>query len=162
MLSSMLDVLREDGQPEESGWPYLPKTPIDCASWAPPATVGALFGRTGEKAGVSVDQVIHDLNDGRPLILLLTLSQAFYKPSPQGVIHAAAGEAPQPERRHAVIAVGHGKVDAKPAVLVRNSWGARWGDGGYGWLTELFLGQRLFAVAKLMEEVDVSASPTAA
>jgi hypothetical protein len=28
LLSSILDTLREDGQPEEEGWPYLPATPI--------------------------------------------------------------------------------------------------------------------------------------
>ena len=34
LLSSMLDAVREDGQPEESGWPYLPTTPADVDSWA--------------------------------------------------------------------------------------------------------------------------------
>ena len=48
LLSSMLDALREDGQPEESGWPYLATTPADVGSWAPPAEIGALFGRNGE------------------------------------------------------------------------------------------------------------------
>jgi hypothetical protein len=47
LLSSTLDALREDGQPEEIGWPYLPATPTDPASWAPPATVGTLFGYGG-------------------------------------------------------------------------------------------------------------------
>jgi hypothetical protein len=36
LLSAMLDALREDGQPAEMGWPYLPATPNDAASWAPP------------------------------------------------------------------------------------------------------------------------------
>lgn len=162
LLSLMLDALREDGQPEESGWPYLPTTPTDSASWIPPVGVGTLFGRAGEKTGPSIDQVTYELNEGRPVIMLLTLSQAFYSPTPQGVIHPAPGEAPQRERRHAVIAVGHGKIDAHRAVLIRNSWGERWGNGGYGWLTEPFLGPRLFAVAKLTEDVDVSSRATAA
>lgn len=162
LLSSMLDVLRKEGQPEESGWPYLPTTPTNAASWVPPAIVGTLYGRAGEKAGASIEQLIHELNEGRPTLILIFLSQAFYHPAPQGVVHPAAGEAPQPERRHAVIAVGHGNVNAHRAVLVRNSWGERWGNGGYGWLTEPFLGPRLFAVAKLTEEVDVSAHPAAA
>jgi hypothetical protein len=123
----------------------------------PPASVGALFGRAGQKAGASIDQLIHELESGRSIIILLTLSQAFYKPAAQGVIHPAVGEAPQPERRHAVIAVGHGKVDEHRAILVRNSWGER-----YGWLTEPFLEPRLFAAATLTEEVDVSARSAAA
>jgi hypothetical protein len=158
----MLEALHKDGQPEESGWPYLPASPSDPATWAPPATIGAVFCRAGEKTRASIEQVIHELNDARPMIILLTLSQAFYKPAAQGVIHPAAGEAPQPERRHAVIAVGHGKVESYRAVLVRNSWGERWGSSGYGWLTEPFLEPRMFAVAKLTEEVNVSANSAAA
>jgi hypothetical protein len=162
MLSSMLEALQKDGQPEEIGWPYLLSTPSDPTTWAPPAIVGSVFGRAGEKASASIEQVIKELDKGRPIIILLTLSEAFYRPAPQGVIHPATGEVPQPERRHAVIAVGHGKVDSHYAILVRNSWGERWGDNGYGWLTEPFLGPRLFAAAKLTEEVDVSARFVAA
>ena len=90
------------------------------------------------------------------------LSRAFYRPTPQAVVDPAVGEAPEPERRHAVIAVGHGNVDGQRALLIRNSWGSRWGDAGYGWLTERFLGPRIFAAATLMEEVDVSARSAAA
>ena len=162
LLSSMLDTLRKDGQPKESGWPYLRETPADPASWVPPGAVGQLFGRAGENANASIEDMIRELNGGRPVIVLLTLSRSFFNPAGQGVIHPAPGETPEPERRHAVIAVGHGKVDAHRAVLVRNSWGERWGDSGYGWLTEAFLGPRLFAAAKLTEEVDVSARPAAA
>jgi hypothetical protein len=162
LLSSMLEALRNDGQPEEGGWPYLPASPTDAASWRPPATVGVLFGRGGENGIASIEQVVYELNERRPMIILLTLSRAFYRPMPQGVIHPADGEMPEPERRHAVIAVGHGKVATHRAILVRNSWGERWGDGGYGWLTEPFLGPRLFAAAKLTEHIDVAAHRAAA
>jgi hypothetical protein len=158
----MLEALREDGQPKESGWPYLPVTPTDPASWVPPATVGTLFGYGGKKAPPSIDEVIHEIDGGRPVIILLALSKAFYSPALQGVVHPAAGEVPQPERRHAVVAVGHGQVDGYRAILIRNSWGKRWGDGGHAWLTEPFLGPRLFAAAKLTEEVDVPARAAAA
>jgi hypothetical protein len=144
------------------GWPYLAATPNDAASWEPPAAVGALFGRDGEKTAASVDDVIRELDARRPVIILLTLSAAFYRPRPGGLIHPAPGEVPEPQRRHAVIAVGRGEVDGHRAILVRNSWGERWADGGYGWLTERFLGPRLFAAAKLTEEVHVSARPAAA
>jgi hypothetical protein len=158
----MLDALRKDGQPEESGWPYLRETPADPASWIPPRGVGTLFGRAGEKARASIEDVIGELNGGRPVIILLNLSRSFFRPAAHGIIHPAPGEVPEPERRHAVIAVGHGRIDAHRSVLVRNSWGERWGDGGHGWLTEPFLGPRLFAAARLTEEVDVSARPAAA
>jgi hypothetical protein len=96
------------------------------------------------------------------VIVLTMLSRAFYQRNPQGVVDPAPGEQPEPDRRHAVIAVGHGKVDGQRAVLVRNSWGPSWGDAGYGWLTEQFLGPGIYAAATLLEEVDVPADPIAA
>ena len=162
LLSSMLDALRLDGQPEEHGWPYLSATPADLTSWSPPPEVGPLFGRAGEKTKPSLDQIIDELDQGRPVIILLMLSRAFYMPTAQAVIHPAVGEVPEPARRHAVVGVGHGIVDKQRAILIRNSWGLKWGDAGYGWLTEPFLGPRIFAAATLMEEVNVSAHSAAA
>lgn len=161
-LASMLDALREDGQPEENGWPYLTSTPADFGSWAPPTEVGALFGRNGAMSAHSVDKIIQELDRGRPIIILLMLSRAFYTVSSQGVVDPIAGEMPEPQRRHAVIAVGHGTVNGQRAILVRNSWGPRWGDAGYGWLTERFLGPRIYQAAMLLEEIDVSAHSAAA
>src|SRR5260221_6008018 len=162
LLSSMLEALCEDGQPEENGWPYLAATPSDLASWAPPVEVGPLFRRAGEQSGPSLDQLVRELEQDRPVIVLLTLSRSFYSPTAQAVVDPANGEVPEPERRHAVVAVGHGTVDAQHAVLVRNSWGPRWGDTGHAWLTERFLGPRIFALAALMEDVDVSPRSVAA
>jgi Papain family cysteine protease len=162
LLSSMLESIRQDGQPKEDGWPYLPATPTIGATWVPPTAVGPLFGRAGEKAIPTIDQVISELDGGRPVIVLTMLSGSFYSPTDEAVIHPALGEIPEPARRHAVIAIGHGTVDLHRAVLVRNSWGPRWGKDGYGWLTEPFLAPRMFASAILMEEVDVSAHSVAA
>jgi hypothetical protein len=158
----MLDALREDGQPEESGWPYLPRTPIDPASWVPPLEVGALFGRDGKKSKPTLDQIIQELSQNRPMIILLTLSRSFFNPGPQAVIDPDVGETPEPERRHAIVAVGHGTIGAQRAVLIRNSWGLKWGDAGHGWLTERFITPRLFNAATLMEETDVSTHSVAA
>lgn len=162
LFSSMLETLREDGQPEESGWPYLATTPADAGSWVPPGDVGHLFGRNGGLVSHSIDRVIEELDQGRPLIVLLMLSRAFYMRNPQGVVDVGPAELPEPDRRHAVVAVGHGLVDEQRAILVRNSWGANWGDAGYGWLTERFLSPRIYAAATLLEEVDVPARSAAA
>ena len=59
----------------------------------------------------TIDAVVQDLDDGHPVILLLQLSTAFFRPGLNGVVDPAPGEVPEPERRHAVIAVGHGEVD---------------------------------------------------
>jgi C1A family cysteine protease len=54
------------------------------------------------------------------------------------------GEFPMPDKSsrprggHAVLAVGYDDAyrigDSIGALLIRNSWGTGWGDGGYGWL----------------------------
>ncbi|MDR3474374.1 MAG: C1 family peptidase [Devosia sp.] len=162
LLSSMLETLRLDGQPEEGGWPYLPATPTDITSWHPPAKVGPLFGRGGAASSLALGAIAGELDQGRPVVLLLMLSRSFYNRRPDGVVDPAVDEVPEPQRRHAVIAVGHGTVDGQPAVLIRNSWGPSWGVEGYGWLTECFVGPRIFGAAVLREEVDVSPRSVAA
>jgi len=156
-LSAMLEVLRKDGQPVESSWPYLPKTPSDPGTWTPPTDVGPLFGRNGAATTHSLDHIIQELDQGRPKIILTMLSRSFFQPTAEGVVDPAIGEQPEPARRHALIAVGHGIVDKQRAILVRNSWGSGWGVAGYGWLTERFIDPRLYAAANLLEDVDVSA-----
>lgn len=153
LLSATLETLREDGQPDEAGWPYLADLPANVTDWAPPANVGEVFARDGVTTATAVDAIIDELDGGRPVILLLQLSAAFFRPAADAVVDPAPGETPEPARRHAVIAVGHGDVDGKLAILIRNSWGERWGAGGYAWLTDAFIGPRLFAAAKLTEEV---------
>ena len=92
----------------------------------------------------------------------MMISDAFYTPDTQGLVLAPPSEAPDPCRRHALVAVGYGDVDGVRAVLVRNSWGADWGLGGHAWLPEPFLVPRLTRVALLTEEINVPAQNLAA
>jgi C1A family cysteine protease len=47
----------------------------------------------------------------------------------------------------AVIAVGYDSArvirSSRGALLIRNSWGTAWGDGGYGWLPEDYVKEQL-------------------
>jgi hypothetical protein len=160
--AAALDTLREDGQPEESGWPYLASLPAIIATWVPPGSIGQVYGRNGQNETPDLTQIIPWIELDRPVIALMMLSSSFYGPSPEGVVEPAAGEQPEPARRHAIIACGHGTVDGQRALLVRNSWGPRWGQDGYAWLTEKFLESRLYGAAILLEDVNVSAHKAAA
>jgi hypothetical protein len=162
VLPTMVESLAKDGQPIEAAWPYLNVLPANLSVWAPPPQLGKLHGRAGTLSSKALDQVIATLDEGRPVILLLMLSRCFFEPGAGGVIEPAIGEVPEPARRHAVIACGHGLINDQPALLVRNSWGPRWGVDGCGWLTQTFLKPRLFAAATLLEDVDVSAHSIAA
>ena len=161
-VPDMLAALRFDGQPEETGWPYLAATPTDLGAWQPPAAPGPLFGRAGATHTGAVDAAIAELDQGRPVVLLLMLSRCFYAPTVGAVVRPVPGEAPELARRHAVLAVAHGSVDGELAILVRNSWGLGWGEAGHAWLTETFIAPRVFGAALLTENVDVSARSVAA
>ncbi len=160
-LPDMLAALKGDGQPLESAWSYLMALPTDLATYQPPVNV-VVFRRNGEPRGTTVDEIIGHLNNGHCTVMLMMLSDAFYLPDASGVVRPVPGEAPDPARRHAVVAVGHGVVDGSRAVLVRNSWGTDWALEGHGWLPEPFVAPRLTRVALLTEEVHVPAQDIAA
>jgi hypothetical protein len=162
LLPAMLDALREDGQPTEANWPYLPALPADLSQWTPPAGSTPLFRRAGEPAAYTVDAIIAQLDRGVPVLTLMRLSRSFYYAGSDGFIDQAPGETLDFHRRHAVIAVAHGLAGAERTVLIRNSWSDQWGAKGYGWLTEKFMQPRVYQLAILKEDVSVSTHSAAA
>lgn len=161
-LPMMLATLREDGQPPEAVWPYHDSLPIELSEWIPPIGATPLFRRAGESTTATVDAIVNQLDQGIPVLVLLRLSRSFYLVGKGGVVDQTPGEQPDFHRRHAVIAAGHGIWKKQRAILVRNSWGAQWGLGGYAWLTEAFLQPRMFHLAVLKEDLSVSAHSAAA
>lgn len=161
LLGAMLDTLRLDGQPVEAGWPYLEADAVQASTWLPPAAISDCFGRNGATRGGDLACVRSTLAAGHPIVILTMLSASFFAPV-DGIVDEAPGELPEPSQRHALVAVGTGKVLGMPATLVRNSWGAAWGTDGHAWLTDRYLAPRLFAAAALLEEVDVSTRAIAA
>jgi hypothetical protein len=152
-LPGILAALRLDGQPVEAGWPYLS---VVGERWEPPAGSPQLFKREGAPAGADVGTVRRSLDRGRPIMMLMALSRSFFTPGSDGAVRPTPEEVPDPSIRHAVVASGHGLVDGRPAIRVRNSWGAGWGLDGSAWLTDDFIAPRLFATAELLGEIDVS------
>jgi hypothetical protein len=161
VLPAMLMALKNDGQPVEGDWPYLDALPADIDTYGPPKKV-TVFRRDGEPRPDGLDEIVAQLDAGRPSLVLMMISDSFYLPDAEGVVRAPSGETPDPTRRHAVVAIGHGQMDGIRAVLVRNSWGADWGVEGHAWLPESFIAPRLTRVALLTEEVHVPAKDLAA
>lgn len=158
-LMATLAAVRQDGQPAETTWPYMSRVEVP---WMPPTHADPIFARNGERGAIEIPSVVARLEQGKPVVLLTTLSRSFFCPDPHGVVDPANDENPVQAQKHAVIAVGHGTVDGTQAILVRNSWGTAWGQAGHAWLTERFLKPRLFATAHLLENIDVSSGSFAA
>jgi hypothetical protein len=162
LLPETLDAVRDDGQPHESGWPYLTAPPAHVSEWKPPPGISPLFRRAGHALSHNIDAMVSELDGGRPLILLLRLSWSFDWVKPDGVVDEAPGEQPDFSRRHAVIAAGHGEISGQRVIIIRNSWGEGWGNGGHGFLTEKYLVPRVFQMAILKEDLSVSPGSVAA
>ncbi len=139
-LGAISSAIEYDGQPAETGWPYiLDLLPDD--DWSPPADPGPIHRRRLERISCDLGSVREELGEGRPVVLLTDITRSFYEPVPGTIINPPASE--RREITHAVIAVGFGYLDAAACYLIRNSWGAGWGTNGYVWLHRDYLGPRL-------------------
>lgn len=139
---SVLEALESDGQPEDDIWPYNPNVPDP---WEPPDYDYETFKRGGSKEPGDIGEIVQALEQGRPVVMLLTLSRCFYSVDATGLIDDVVGDPPDPAIRHAVVAYAVGETDRGQLVVgVRNSWGEAWGLHGTAWLTESFISPRLF------------------
>lgn len=140
----MAQTIHEDGQPPEGIWPYLAALPTDISGWEPPVPCEPIFRRRYHIEKASVERVYANLNKLLPVVLTMKISSSFFRPSPEGIITAAATE--PAVNSHAVVAVGYGRNHHSSLVLVRNSWGHRWGLHGYAWATEEYLRPRILKI----------------
>lgn len=137
-LSIASAVLEHDGQPEEEKWPYeADLLPSD--EWGPPDDVEPLYRCPSTNIGKDLDLVWRNIESGTAVMLVMDISRSFY--SAAAVINAPAGEVR--EGTHAVLGVGTARLGQDRLFLIRNSWGARWGDEGYAWIHEEYLATRL-------------------
>ena len=149
--AGILAAIKEDGQPTETQWSYLPHVPGDLAQWKPPANVGPLYRRGSAYDSATIAAIRGLLDAGVPVIVTMCLSDAFYRPDADGIVDAR--EAPDPGRRHAVIAAGYGTQGSQRLLLIRNSWGVHWGIEGYAWLSEDYLAPRLYGFGEMKEDL---------
>jgi C1A family cysteine protease len=149
-LNAMLAAIKSDGQPVEAEWPYIKAPNMDLTSWRPPALATQLFFRDHRLCSVTVQDVINQLHAGLPVLMTMTISNAFYRPDPEGIVERT--EPTDPKRHHAVVAVGHGERRTDSFILIRNSWGEAWGQKGHAWIAIGYLTPRLTGAAIMTTE----------
>lgn len=142
----IMRALRDQGQPVETECPSLP---ADASSgWAPPANV-AVYRRNSESKRPRPEKVEALLLAGQVPVLGISMPESFFSPTPPWLISS-----PGPLRGlHAVVAVAMGSGPSGNAILIRNSWGAEWGDNGHAWLDSSFLTVHLQELLVLTHEV---------
>jgi C1A family cysteine protease len=151
-LRSTIGAMVLFGAPPEEYWPYTDdgkkydeEPPAFCYAFAQNYQTITYFRH--DPPGSSRAEVLGRLKSylaaGHPAMFGFTVYNSIEQAAETGLI-------PFPSDRegieggHAVVAVGyddsltvrnaHGGIETKGALLVRNSWGRSWGDGGYGWL----------------------------
>lgn len=150
-LAETLDAVRKDGQTTEVEWPYMPALPSYLGLWKPPTSLTTIYRRDTRQLRTKFDTVVKAIDRDTPIILGITISDAFYTPDSEGII--SSPEAIDPTRRHAVIAVGHGENNGEAVLLFRNSWGHQWGLGGVAWVTQSYITPRILSVSELTGNV---------
>lgn len=124
-MSAALVAAEEDGQCNETAWPYG-----DAAATDAKATYYRARGAARTRSDL-VDTAREGLADGNVSLLVLRVTDAWYGVGNDGVI-PSPGPKDRLEGRHAVVAAGYD--DSRQQLIIRNSWGSGWGDGGYAWL----------------------------
>jgi hypothetical protein len=135
------EALLKDGQPLESA----------CIYQAQPATsvpVCQVFRRSMPLSKECFDSICKSIDNGRPVVVCLWISDAFYMPDKYGVVVQRATS--QNVGVHAVIAVAHGTTTRERCVLVRNSWGLTWGVNGHAFLEKSYLDGRITSTSILV------------
>lgn len=145
-MQEVSEALEVDGQSEEVQCPYLLQDPP--SGWKPPTRL-TVFRRASEPKPATAAAVERWIRAGCVPVLGITVPLSFLDPTPPWVI------SPQGSQRglHAVVGIGLGRHEGHRVFLIRNSWGADWGDGGYAWLDEPFMAQHLKEALLLTHEV---------
>ncbi len=144
-MKTMIDAIREDGQPPEMVWPYLATIPSPLSAWVPPTPCEPIFKHPILQKSSDVSTIVYALNAGQPALLAVRITEQFYQPAVDLIIRARTGD--RDTGNHAMVAVGHGTSEADALILVRNSWGDDWADCGYAWVSSDYLKNRLLGVA---------------
>jgi C1A family cysteine protease len=149
-LRSAMGAITLFGVPPEEYWPYDiekfdKEPPAFCYSFAKnfQAISYVRLDPSATPKDVLLKSIKNNIAKGFPCMFGFTVYNSIQQAGTSGKIpYPCEGE--KVEGGHAIMAVGYDDkmavknetcdVEAKGALLIRNSWGTEWGEGGYGWL----------------------------
>lgn len=134
--TSIKEALRSHGQPADSECPYS-TSPLP-STWKPPKP-SQVYKRQSNIGPGSISSVIGEIKKGRPAVVCMSLPGTFFQPTAPWIISTDGSSI----ALHAMLAVGLGTKSGDELLLVRNSWGAQWGDRGHVWLDSFFVNSHL-------------------
>jgi len=130
-ISDALDLLKSAGAPTLSEYPYVEN---DCSRPANPEQVrsGSEFRISGWSAVDSKkpDDAKGQLSRGNPVVFGMDVSDQFENLTGPEIYDDTTSPR---TGGHAMVLVGYS--ERRQAFKVMNSWGTRWGDGGFGWVS---------------------------
>ncbi|MDP1611878.1 MAG: C1 family peptidase [Sulfuritalea sp.] len=130
--------LNSNGQPTELDWPYQATHP---SPWIPPSVKKLWFGGLSKLSTVA--SIFDAVNQRIPVVIGVRLVSGFNKVQKAPHIIDPSGPA---VGGHAVLAVGIGRRPSAVTddlLMIRNSWGFSWGEGGHAWLPVEYLKDKL-------------------
>lgn len=135
-IPEIAGALKAEGQPVEADCPYLAADPSK--GWTPAKGL-TVFKRDSAQKKLSFGEVQKLIKNGKAPVLGISLPMSFLKPQDPWVITTTGATF----GLHAIVGVGLGQHGGSAVVLIRNSWGSTWADGGHAWLSEKFLNAHL-------------------
>lgn len=132
-LACAVQAVSDTGQPLDSACPYLSHEPLEKPPALPTHLPKDMYRVKVSQESVDGPGIVASIASGRPVGLILKLTQTFYQPIESCIeysVHVLQN------RIHAVVGLGVGEhqVTREPHVLIRNSWGTGWGNAGNAWI----------------------------
>ncbi len=158
-LPEVAQAIRAYGVPLREEMPYAVTSSLDRNRNPSPDIVEKARARSkigfyhvpGREADRQIENMIHALNENVPVVV--GVKWPHYKT----LLHTAllSGQKPRENYAHAVTLIGYRNETGRledTTFIFRNSWGRRWGSGGYGFIRYEYLESNL--VSAIFLEVD--------